>query len=777
MSGWANINFLIVPSCGEDSKGEVNNTIEFILTCNLSSSPPARVTVSSDAATRDFPVLVVVRQQHQVLSWQLPLFVNANTGDLAFHSTSRTLCPDEDSPSTRESFSIQPSTLSVSISTFSPQNVSFTVRIEPEPDFLVGDNEPRTVSISPSAPKLFLYQFPASVAASDAWNSSDTVLLRLDSDDDICMLVSVQDNSCPVYDLEHNIKFEGFWETVDKRGGLNIPRVKFPNGFFIVLVAKSEDRECTGSASDSHNSSLGTKTLTFSVSAGATRRDYVTALVATAALAVGAHLVAWLLLCVYWRRHARLPLTVEAVDGLLDDANCTEAVAEATTPASTVAPDFDDEILGCSDHSSMDETEYDTITEATSERHFYRNKGVLFVSDLARKPPRILQKKSYLYLWHVITVAVFYGLPVVQLVFTYQKVLVETGNQDLCYYNFLCAHPFGLLSDMNHVVSNAGYLVLGILFILLVYRRERWHGQDPAFERQYGIPQHHGLFYAMGAALIMEGVLSASYHVCPNHTNFQFDSSFMYVMAVLCMVKIYQNRHPDINATAYATFGVLAVAICLGMVGILAGSVTFWVGFTLFHLATCLLLTVQIYYMGCWRCDRGLCTRVFRTLVNDFRAGPANLLRPVHKARMVLLILGNLCNWGLAIAGLLHHDKDFATYLLAVFMSNTLLYTLFYIVMKLVHRERLQLHAIAFILFATATWAAAMYFFVHKSISWALTPAQSRHYNQPCRLFHFYDPHDIWHFLSAAAMFFSFMILLTLDDDLTHTNRSKIHVF
>lgn len=38
----------------------------------------------------------------------------------------------------------------------------------------------------------------------------------------------------------------------------------------------------------------------------------------------------------------------------------------------------------------------------------------------------------------------------------------------------------------------------------------------------------------------------------------------MYIIAVLCIVKIYQTRHPDINATAYATFGVLAVAILLG---------------------------------------------------------------------------------------------------------------------------------------------------------------------------------------------------------------------
>jgi hypothetical protein len=39
-----------------------------------------------------------------------------------------------------------------------------------------------------------------------------------------------------------------------------------------------------------------------------------------------------------------------------------------------------------------------------------------------------------------------------------------------------------------------------------------------------------------------------------------------------------------------------------------------------------------------------------------------------------------------------------------------------------------------------------------------LTPAQSKSYNQPCVIFSFFDNHDIWHFLSAASMFFSFMV-------------------
>ncbi len=43
--------------------------------------------------------------------------------------------------------------------------------------------------------------------------------------------------------------------------------------------------------------------------------------------------------------------------------------------------------------------------------------------------------------------------------------------------------------------------------------------------QKYGIPQHFGVFYAMGIALVMEGVLSGCYHVCPSYNNFQFGAS------------------------------------------------------------------------------------------------------------------------------------------------------------------------------------------------------------------------------------------------------------
>ena len=55
----------------------------------------------------------------------------------------------------------------------------------------------------------------------------------------------------------------------------------------------------------------------------------------------------------------------------------------------------------------------------------------------------------------------------------------------------------------------------------------------------------------MGLALIFEGVLSACYHICPTNENFQFDTTFMYIMAIIMIVKIFQFRHPDLTANAY----------------------------------------------------------------------------------------------------------------------------------------------------------------------------------------------------------------------------------
>lgn len=70
----------------------------------------------------------------------------------------------------------------------------------------------------------------------------------------------------------------------------------------------------------------------------------------------------------------------------------------------------------------------------------------------------------------------------------------------------------------------------------------------------------------------------------------------MYVMAVLIIAKLYQNRHPAVQASAYSTFTVLGLAVMIAMLGIIYNSlivmIVFYVAFVIF----CLYLAFKIYF-------------------------------------------------------------------------------------------------------------------------------------------------------------------------------------
>ena len=169
----------------------------------------------------------------------------------------------------------------------------------------------------------------------------------------------------------------------------------------------------------------------------------------------------------------------------------------------------------------------------------------LNVADLTRRTHRQRDNKYRLYIWNLLTISAFYALPVVQLVFVWST-QVAGGNQDLCWYNHLCARPFGPIYAFNSVFSNVGYFMLGFLFVLLVAHkhvryvttviaRDTGEPQPPldvsltnhssTNRKTYGLPRHFGLYYSIGLAIMMEGVLSSAYHVCPSPNNYQFGKS------------------------------------------------------------------------------------------------------------------------------------------------------------------------------------------------------------------------------------------------------------
>ena len=101
------------------------------------------------------------------------------------------------------------------------------------------------------------------------------------------------------------------------------------------------------------------------------------------------------------------------------------------TATPRLAPPSPSPSLGSRSSSLLDVSDVDLLPDAFSDKDVVRTKTFLFVADLARKGPRFHAKKSQLYIWNLLVVAVFYALPVFQLVVIYQKGAQRVSHQSL----------------------------------------------------------------------------------------------------------------------------------------------------------------------------------------------------------------------------------------------------------------------------------------------------------------------------------------------------------
>ncbi|XP_029964916.1 SID1 transmembrane family member 2 isoform X2 [Salarias fasciatus] len=805
-----------------DTVTSENQTIyAFNHTISRNKTEGVRVTVDVLSQNLKSPILFVVRQQQAVLSFQVPLILRGlYQRKYPYNHVGRTLCQ----PPTRAISETQH--FFIDVSTLSSQGTNYQLRVSRVESFTLQTDKKFSFTASPSQPQYFKYVFPDGV---------DTVIVKVNSAMNFpCSVMSIQDIQCPVYDLDNNVAFIGMYQTMTKKGAITVQRKDFPsNSFYVVVVVKTEDEACGGPLRfyplrpdeliDAGNRS---KVVDVVVSPAINSEVYVMGMLFCLGIFLSFYLLTLMVACLENKRMkkrrevfedpadtspaetGKTPASPYEYGSFADNGSTlsSEAITDSATFTDNNYGYMGQEpfkrrpILNHLHHvavriersldsvgrsrqeslSSVEEDDYDTLDDINSDKNIVRTKKFLCVSDLARKDKRVLSKKYQIYFWNIATIAVFYALPVVQLVITYQTVVNVTGNQDICYYNFLCAHPLGALSAFNNILSNLGYVMLGLLFLLIVLKRDIVHNRAMVRNElnalECGIPKHFGLFYAMGTALMMEGLLSACYHVCPNYTNFQFDTSFMYMIAGLCMLKLYQKRHPDINASAYTAYACLAAVIFFSVLGVVFGkdNTVFWIVFSVIHILATLLLSTQLYYMGRWRLDAGVLRRMVYIVYTDCIRQCSG---PMYIDRMVLLVMGNIVNWSLAAYGLIERPNDFASYLLAIAICNLLLYFAFYIIMKLRSGEKIKCLPLVCILFTAVVWGFALYFFFQGLSTWQKTPAESREHNRDCILLSFFDDHDIWHFLSSIAMFGSFLVLLTMDDDLDTVQRDKIYVF
>ena len=349
------------------------------------------------------------------------------------------------------------------------------------------------------------------------------------------------------------------------------------------------------------------------------------------------------------------------------------------------------------------EVDGQTTTEEARRR---RMKTYLFVSDLSTKlndptKTKSVYQKSQLYLGVLFLVSLFYSLPVLQMVFSFSYEQGVTGNQDICYYNDLCRKPLGLIRDFNHVFSNLGYCVFGLLFMSIVLfkklKYQKFLTENTNIEKEdYGVPTQYGLYFAMGLALFMEGVMSSCYHVCPTNVTFQFDTTFMYLIAVLMFMKLYQTRHSDVSGNAIGVFFGLGVALFLETLSIYYSGPLFWIFFCIVYMIVIVVVSVHAFNIGVVKYDYKILFVVIKILAKEIKNLFAKEEEPSveaprkAKSRIVCLIAIAVINMILCLFFGISGTPGASNYLLAIFFLNLALYGGYYCAMKVKYKKMIK---------------------------------------------------------------------------------------
>lgn len=80
----------------------------------------------------------------------------------------------------------------------------------------------------------------------------------------------------------------------------------------------------------------------------------------------------------------------------------------------------------------------------------------------------------------------------------------------------------------------------------------------------------------------------------------------------------------------------------------------------------------------------------------------------------------------MAISGffLYPENVDFGTYLLIILMGNAIMYSIFYMAMKMITKERICFEAMLYGVLALILWLAGAYFFFNAATVWSVSTGE-----------------------------------------------------
>ena len=533
----------------------------------------------------------------------------------------------------------------------------------------------------------------------------------LPGSDCFCSIVSVQQPRCPYFTSVSTATRYGLWQTMDETTSMVLKTTHFKDGFLIVVVAAESDELCgfvKKECRQSRDKNLF-KRLRIRVDpvAGNETRLKGTLII------LGIYLV--IIVSSFILSEVQFRYDYNMFDEDRAVINGIHTATMATLP--TMMTLTGDKVGG----NTVENRNNDLSDGGDHDGEQDRAKvGLHKLCEKLDRPEmkKSMYKKDGLYMGNLLLVSIFYSIAVFQLAFQSAAKQKETGNYNICYFNSRCQIPVGPFLDFNHFYSNLGYVVFGLIFAGIVFRRKMlfnnlinregqnarpntWRAQ---MEQRHGVPVQCGIYYTMGGALAMEGVMSASYHICPTTISFQFDTTYMYLIAILIYTKLYQNRHPDIAAGSIQSYLVLGAALVLEALSLYFSSGLFWVMFCFIYMTALVCFVSNMYQLNTERHKKGfLFLRVAKLLGKETLMAAKKVNgREVPKLRPLLVFLATTCLVNIAMciffAVKAAESEDGASnYLLLMFMANMFLYLCYYIRMKYHYKEHLCSQAKAYL--------------------------------------------------------------------------------
>ena len=415
--------------------------------------------------------------------------------------------------------------------------------------------------------------------------------------------------------------------------------------------------------------------------------------------------------------------------------------------------------------------------------------------------------KTYSYVTGIVGAVLMVGA--FQFVFANWDTMIHEGDRDNCYYNDFCYRVANHDIPFNLMISNLTYIVHGLILVVWVLILEAKvnlrcgsraksaipNDQGPTLHEHYlSCPEtniHHfgvaipepenpmkmdkrktkeriffakgikkmycfSIGYAFSWGLVFEGLFSTLYHFCPSRFTFQFDSAFMFIIAGLTVLLLYngieQNRcsssgnvkHP-VGTSNFFLFFIVPLFI-FNYFGVLFNSDSLNKVMQGFFFAFLIIWWLVMFIWAYRNVD--ICGK-----------------KCSHKCNAGLFLFGGLLvPWGIFMCYLF---SDLAQ----VFLFACIACSVVAILAKARPWKKCACESARpktkdifqglFILVTLIILVAALVVFkALPTTNKTSSPENSRDQNKECAILGFFDWHDLWHILSSYALLMGAFVIM-----------------